>query len=109
MSLNKNTLIIIAASTAIGFVGDVLTYSLGESRGGKFKIFVPKGKALVQLLALGIVSGFVIDFAVKGIVDSLKSAEEKKLDKLVSDELQRIRTGEVAGKDPKQILWAVEG
>lgn len=109
MRLDKNTAIVIIASTAIGFIGDTLIYSLGQSAGGKFKVFVPTGKPLVQLLALGIVSGFIIDMAVKGISDQLKAEEELKLDKLVAEEIARIRKGEVTGKTPSQVVWAVTG
>ncbi len=109
MKIDRNTAIILATSTIIGLVGDTLIYSLGQSAGGSFKIHVPKGKELFQLVALGIVGGFIIDLSVKSIQESLKAEEEKKLDKLVAIELEKIRNGQVKGKNPQEILWSAAG
>ena len=82
--MNKRTLIVVGASTAIGFLGDVATYSVAASKGGAFRIVFPKGKELVSVLLLGIVGGFILDYGVKLIEENVKTQEERELDKLVS-------------------------
>ena len=104
--LNKKTAIIIGASTAVGFIGDVMTYSVAASKGGKFRIAVPKGRDLVNVLVLGIVGGFILDYALKGIENALKTKEEKLLDDLVEKEKVKIEQGQIVNKNPREIIWA---
>lgn len=103
MKFDKRTLTIVGASTAIGFIGDVLTYSVAASRGGSFKVVVPKGKELFWVLILGVIGGFAIDYAVKQVEEGLKIDEEKFLDRLVSKEKEII--AQYIGKKPTKILW----
>ena len=103
MKFDKRTLTIVGASTAIGFIGDVLTYSVAASRGGSFKVVVPKGKELFWVLILGVIGGFAIDYAVKQVEEGLKIDEEKFLDRLVSKEKEVI--AQYIGKKPTKILW----
>lgn len=103
--MNKQTAIIIGSSTAIGFIGDMMIYSLAESKGKKFKLTVPKGMEAVKLLLLGIATGFVIDFAVKKITWSAMSSEEKELTKLADAEKKKIMTGKYKGYIPEAITW----
>ena len=105
MIINKRTIIVVGASTAIGFLGDVLTYSVAAKK-EKFKIILPKGKDLVSVLALGIFGGFIIDYALKQIEESLKTPQERELDKLVQSEKQKLETGGFVGKRPTSIIWA---
>jgi hypothetical protein len=105
MIINKRTIIVVGASTAIGFLGDVLTYSVAAKK-EKFKIVLPKGKDLVSVLALGIIGGFIIDYALKQIEESLKTPQERELDKLVQSEKQKLETGGFLGKRPTSIIWA---
>lgn len=105
MKIDKQTGIVIAVSAGVGFLFDVITYSIGESKGKSFKIHMPKGKALIQILALGILGGAIVDTAIKGISDSMKAAEELKLDKLVAEEVERIRSGQIKGQTPEKIVW----
>lgn len=106
MKLDKRTITVIAASTAIGYVGDVLMISLAKKEKGKpFKIQFPKGKDALQLLAVGVVSGIVIDYAVQKIAQALQTKQEKTLLQLVETELQRIATNERVNKNPIAILW----
>ena len=109
MKVDKNTAIVVAASTAIGFIGDVLIYSLGESKGGKFKVVVPKGAELAKLLALGFFSGLVIDAAVKQVQTATMSAQEKKLAELLEAERERIANGPREKMIPTSIVWAQLG
>ena len=106
MRVNKRTIIVVGASTAIGFLGDVLTYSVAAKKEGSFKVVIPKGKDLVSVLALGILGGFIIDYALKQIEESLKTPQEKALDELVNVEKQKLETGGFIGKKPTQIIWA---
>lgn len=104
--MNTKTLVIVGSSTVIGFLGDVLTYSVAASKGKKFTVVVPKGKDLVSVLALGIVGGFIIDYAVKQIEESLKTKQEKALDRLVAAERDKILNGKIEKQTPVQILWS---
>ncbi len=101
----QRTIIVVGASTAVGFLGDVLTFSVAASRGGSFKVVMPKGKELVTVLLLGVVGGFAIDLVLKYIEEALKNEEEKILDKVIALEKERIYTGAVLGKKPS-VLWA---
>lgn len=105
MKLDKKTATIVLVSTAIGFVGDVLTYSLGESKGKKFKIAIPRGAELYKLLALGVVSGFAIDYAVKTIESSLQNVQEKKLAEIYNTEKQLISEGKREKQLPKEVIY----
>jgi|OM-RGC.v1.030113059 hypothetical protein len=105
--MDKRTLIVVGASTAIGFVGDVATYSVAASKGGgAFRIVVPKGKDLAAVLFLGIVGGFVIDYSLKMIEEAMKTKEEKLLDELFGQEKRKLMTGAIIGKKPTQVVWA---
>lgn len=106
MKVDKRTLIVVGGSVAIGFVGDLIIYSLAESKGQKFKIHMPKGKQLFSLIALGIVTGLVLDFAVKKIEYAALSPEGKKLVDLVKKEEAKIASGELSGKTPRAVDWA---
>jgi hypothetical protein len=103
MEIDKKTVTVIVASTAIGYLGDVLTYSLGQP--GKFKLTFPKGKEALQLLGLGLVSGLVIDYTVKKIEQSLQTEGEKKLQALLEIEKKRLAAGERKNQEPVAIVW----
>lgn len=105
MAFDKTTLLIVAASTGVGFIGDVGTYSVAASRGGKFKIAFPKGKDLALVLIMGIVGGFVIDWAVKKISRFVMSDAEKSLSDLFEAEVENIRSGKRQGVIPAAIEW----
>ena len=104
--LSKRTLIVVGSSTAIGFLGDIATYSVAASKGGAFKLVVPKGKELISVLFLGVVGGFVIDYSLKLIEDSLKTKEEKALDDLVAGEKEKIYSGIIKDLLPTKVDWA---
>lgn len=98
----KKTIIIVGSSTAIGFLGDVIMYSLATSKGGKFKIHFPTGKDLVQVLFVGFITGLVVN----AIVESQKSVQEKELDKIVKADLEKIEAGKLKTTGPIKINWA---
>jgi len=104
--VNTRTLITVGASTVVGLLGDVIIYSLAESKGQRFKIHIPKGKDLVNLIVLGIVVGLVIDFSVSKIEDLQKLEAEKKLDKLVEEESEKIQRGIISNnQNPIEVVW----
>lgn len=108
----KRTMIVVGCSTAIGFLGDVVMFSIGTSasEGGKFKVSVPKGMALVQVLVLGIVTGFIVDAAMQAIIESQKVFAEKNLDKLVEREVNRIKAGKIPDKAiAEKVEWKTNG
>ena len=90
MAFDKKSLMVISASVAVGFLGDVIIYSLAESKGKKFGIHFPKGVELVKLLALGIVTGIIIDFAVNKLAYAVMSKEERELLALIDKEKDKI-------------------
>ena len=105
--MEKRTLIVVGASTAIGFVGDVATYSVAASKGGgAFRLVIPKGKDLAAVLFLGIVGGFVIDYSLKLIEDAMKTPEEKMLDDLFGEEKRKLSKGQLVGRKPTNVVWA---
>ncbi|MBM3201318.1 MAG: hypothetical protein FJZ56_02795 [Chlamydiae bacterium] len=106
--MDKRTLIVVGSSTAIGFIGDVATYSVAASKDGtgKFKIVFPKGKDLVAVLFLGVVGGFVIDYSLKIIEESMKTKEEKLLDNLFGEEKRKLAEGRIVGKTPTGVIWS---
>jgi membrane protease YdiL (CAAX protease family) len=95
----QKTAIVVGSATIIGFLGDVVMYSVGASQGtGKFKIAVPKGMALVQVLIIGVITGFIIDAVMRYILESQKVDAEKNLDKLVENEVNKIKAGQIPDK-----------
>lgn len=105
MSPKTRTAVIVGSSIVVGFVGDLMIYSLAESKGKKFGIHMPKKWALFQLVALGIITGFAIDYAVKKIEVSMMSKEDKALADLVKREQEKIDAGQVMGKIPTEVVW----
>lgn len=105
MNKTSRTAIIVASSSAIAIIGDVITYSLGASKGGKFRIAFPKGKDLLGFLAIGIVSGIAVDLAIRAIESRIKTDEEKRLEALIEEEIKKLNAGAYEGKKPTNILW----
>jgi hypothetical protein len=108
MKIDKRTVVVVTASTAIGYLGDVLMYSLAkkdDKKGAKFKIEFPKGKEAFQLLAVGFLSGVVIDYAVKKIEVAMQSDTEKKLQALLDAEKAKLAAGQNLNMDPVGIIW----
>lgn len=101
----KNKAIIIGTSTVIGFLGDVTMYSIAASKGKKFKFQIPEGKALAQVLVIGVLTGVVIDLLMTRITEQLALEEERNLDKLVKQEKKKIYEGQIKGQTPQKIVW----
>jgi hypothetical protein len=101
----KRTAVVVASSTAIGFLGDVIMYSLAKSEGKGFKLHFPKGKELAQVVLVGFVTGLLIDVAVNQIIERQKPQYEKDLDKLVERDLKLIDEGKLDAVAPEKIDW----
>lgn len=104
----KKTIIIVGSSTVIGFLGDAIMYSLATSKakGTGFKLQFPTGKALLQVIVVGFVTGIIVDAVVNTIVESQKSNPEKALDLLVKADIEKIETGQLKTSGPTKITWA---
>jgi hypothetical protein len=103
----KRTLVIVGSSTIIGFLGDVITYSIAMSKDdGKFKIHFPKGKDLAQVIAFGIVTGFIADYITNKIIESQKLPQEKQAEKLLQKDITAIYEGKLKATKPISINWA---
>jgi hypothetical protein len=101
----QKTVIIVASSTLIGFLGDVIMYSVAASKGSKFKIHFPKGKDLAQVIIIGFVTGLVVDTVVNAIVDATKSKAQKELEVLAEKEIEKVEKGQIKTSGPEKIVW----
>lgn len=102
----KRTIVIVGSSTVIGFLGDVITYSIAMSKeDGKFKIHFPKGKDLAQVILFGLVTGFVADWITNKIIESQKLPQEKEAEKLLQKDVNRIYEGKLKATKPTSINW----
>ncbi len=106
MKIDKRTAIVVAVSTAISFVGDMLIYSIGESKDQSFKLKVPEGAQLGKVLAVGFFTGIVIDAAVKQIETATSTPQEQQLIALLEAERERIAAGQREKMIPTSIVWA---
>lgn len=102
----KRTIVIVGSSTIIGFLGDVITYSIASSKGEKFRIHFPKGKDLAQVIVFGIVTGFIADYITNQIIESQKLPQEKELEKLAQADINAIYEGKLKATKPIKINWA---
>ncbi len=107
MGLDRRTVLIVGTSTVLGFIGDVITYSMAESdsKGESFSLHMPTGLPLFNLVWTGIAYGFIFDFALRLVERADMSTEEKKLADLAEVEMEKIRNGFRRGQTPTQITW----
>lgn len=101
----QRSLIIISSSTVLGFLADTTIYSLAESKGGPFRIHVPKGWELFKLIAIGAITGLVVDQITNFIIESQKTEQEKELDKLADRDINAILEGKLRVAKPISINW----
>jgi len=109
MKLSDREIIVLTASTGIGFFSSIITYALKlptQTKHGikDFKFVVPKGVELVYVLGIGFISGLVINKALSYIEDNFKTEEEKLLAATIEQEEQKIKEGIIKGKKPV-VTW----
>jgi hypothetical protein len=103
--LERETLIVVGVSTLIGFAGEVLLFSMEESKGKKFRLRLPPVNQSLKLLGFVLVTGVVADMAVKFADKKTMSDAERSLSELYEAEKARIKAGLIKSKEAKQILW----
>lgn len=105
MTRTAKTAMVIGVSTGVGFLGDVLMFSLAKSKGGKFRLHFPKGMELVQVLILGAITGVAIDFVVRQVENAVKDDVEKKIEQIAEQEKEKYYAGQVGGL-PIAMRWS---
>ena len=105
MTKTERSLVTITSITLVGLIGDIIIYSLGESKGGPFRLHMPEKFEIIKLLALGAVIGVVSDSATRLIESTTLSEQEKKLQSLVDKEMTAIDKGLKKG-DPVSVVYA---
>lgn len=104
--ISKRTAIIVTTGAAIGVLGDLITYSISAPPAGKISLVLPKGKDLLIFLSIGITAGIVVDQTIKLVENSIKNAEEKKLDELVNKEKEKSIEGVISEDlEPTDVVW----
>ena len=93
-------------STIIGFAGEVLLYSMEESKGKPFKVQLPSLGQSMKLLGFIFVTGIVTDYAVKFADKKTMSTEELSLAELYEVEKQKIKDGVIKNAKPLPIVWS---
>lgn len=105
MTTTERSLVTITSITLVGLLGDIIVYSLGESKGKPFRFHFPDRYEVIKLLAVGAVIGIVSDSATRFIESTTLSEQEKKLQALVDKEMSAIDKGLKKG-DPVSVVYA---
>ena len=107
MNNTARSILIVTATTSIGFIGNVAGYALKvpKAKGQGFGFEIPRGRELFFVIATGVVAGLVINKVLNLVENSLKTDEEKALDNLVDKEKNKISSGLIVNKTPTQVLW----
>lgn len=107
MEIKKRDVIVIGATTGIGLLTNVLSYSvkLPKAKGETFGFALPKGLELTYVLLTSFVAGVIVNKMLVTIEDSVKTKEEKLLEKAYADAVKKAKEGEVRDKNP-MIQWA---
>jgi len=102
MDIGRRDIFVVGTTTAIGFVGNVVSYSvkLPKSKGERFGFSFPRGLELTYVLLTGFVAGIVINKVLGLIEDSLKTKEEILLDEAYAEAKRRAQKGDVSGRSP---------
>ncbi|MBM3201317.1 MAG: hypothetical protein FJZ56_02790 [Chlamydiae bacterium] len=109
MNQQTRQIFVVTTTTAIGFLGNVLSYSLKLPSNRKhsitdFKFVFPKGVELFYVLSIGFVAGLVINKSLQKIENNFKTKEEKLLEEATAIETEKALAGVVLGKTPV-ITW----
>jgi len=109
MNPKQRQIFVVATTTGVGFLGNVLSYSLKLPTNTKhsakdFKFVFPKGVELFYVLSIGFVAGLVINKGLEFIENRFKTNEEKLLEEALAQEEEKVIAGQVLGKKPV-ITW----
>ena len=109
MNAQQRQIFVVTATTGVGFLGNVLSYSLKLPTNTKhsardFKFVFPKGIELFYVLSIGFVAGLVINKGLQVIEDRFKTNEQKLLEEAIALEEEKVIAGTVEGKKPV-ITW----
>lgn len=107
MELTKKTAAMVATTTVVAGLADIIIYSIGTSKeqGKGFKLLMPKTKDILQILAIGLAMGVAIDFISGKLEDLLMTPEEKQLRDLIEAEVKFINKGQRVNQEPVSIAW----
>lgn len=98
----KQTVIMMTATTSIAFAMDLIIYN--SAKGGKFGL--PKKSEMLQILVVGVVMGFMIDFTLEKIKHAVQSDTENAIDELIEKEKENLKNHpETKGKTPISISY----
>lgn len=103
--MQKQTVILVTASTSISFLMDLIIYSSAQSQGKGFKLHIPPTKDMVGILVVGVLMGVAIDFTLNKLKRSISTDSENALADLVDAEVEKIRKGEIKDKLPVEIIY----
>lgn len=107
MDIKKRDVLVVTATTGIGLLSNVISYSikLPQAKGHKFGFAFPKGIELTYVLVTSFVAGVIVNKVLSSIEDSVKTKEEKLLEQAYADAVKKAKEGEVRDKNP-MIQWA---
>jgi len=107
MKIDTKAILVIGSITAIDFLSDIITYSVGvsKSQGKGFHLHFPEFKDVVKIIAVGAVCGVMIDLATKGVTKVVEAPQELKLTKLAAKEKAEIAKGNRKNQNPERVVW----
>lgn len=105
MTKTQTKTIIIGSAMAFSFLADVVQYSLAASKGGKFAIKVPQGKALYTIIGLVLIEAIAIDFAIEFLEHKLSSKEELAVKELAEKDKSKVKELSKNDIKPIKIIW----
>lgn len=103
---SQKTMLLVAVSTGLGFIGDMITYYQAQSANGGVTNLLPTGGMVVRLFVTGIIYSVVFDRILAATENALSSDQEKKLGELMEAETKALGEGMHLNKMPVQVLWA---
>ena len=93
-------------TSVIAISADIVMYSIGASSGKSLRIHIPKGRELIIVLVVAIITGLIVDFIAHKVIESQKTEQEKALEKLKEADLEKLDAGELKTAGPIKIIWA---
>ena len=105
MKIEREFLVVVGVSTIVGFAAEIILHSLDESRGKKFKFHFPNRTRAFELLAVTLMTGIVVDYAIKAVDKKTMSEVESELADLYEREKKKIKDGLVKDSKPVNVVW----